>query len=85
MDWIQFISKLKKYKNPAYKSTPLGIFFPASVKNDTEQFFLTCRQLNVSKKCLTNSKIYGLLGIIDLKKWIIGKKLKNSPYGLMQH
>ena len=32
------------------------------------KFFLTCRELNDAKKCLINSKIYGLLGIIDLKK-----------------
>ena len=31
------LNKLKKYKNAAYKLTPLGILFPASVKNDTEQ------------------------------------------------
>ena len=62
------LNKLKKYKNAAYKQTPLGVLFLASVKNDTEQIFLTCRELNDVKKCLINSKIYGLLGIIDLKK-----------------
>ena len=30
--------------------------------------FITCRELNDLKKSLINSKIYGLLGIIDLKK-----------------
>ena len=59
--------------------TPLGILFPAlvyyfttgyiiSIKNNTEQVFITCRGLNDVKKELINSKIYGLLGIIDLKK-----------------
>ena len=34
---------LKKYKNVYYKLTPLGILFPASIKNDTKQIFVTCR------------------------------------------
>ena len=51
-----------------YRLTPLGILFPASVKNDTEQIFITCRELNNVKKSLINSKIYGLIGITDLKK-----------------
>ena len=54
--------------------TPLGILFPASIKNNTEQGFTTCRELNDVKKALINSKIYGLLGITDLKKLIIVKK-----------
>ena len=64
---------LKKYKNATYKLTLLGILFPASIKNDTEQIFITCRELDDVKKSLINSKIYGLLGIIDLKK--IGQSL----------
>ena len=35
---------------------------------------MTCRELNYVKKALNNGKIYGLLGIIDLKKLIIGTK-----------
>ena len=65
---IKDASKLKKYKNAVYKLTPLGILFPASVKNETEKIFITCRKLNNVKKALFNSKIYGLLGIIDFKK-----------------
>ena len=57
----------KKYKNGLYKLTRFGILFPASVKNNTEQIFLTSRKLNDVRKALINSKIYGLLGIIDLK------------------
>lgn len=51
-----------------YRLTPLGILFPASVKNDTEQIFITGRELNNVKKSLINSEIYGLIGITDLKK-----------------
>ena len=48
--------------------TPLGVLFPASLTNDTRQMLITCREINDIKKALTNGKIYGLLGIIDLKK-----------------
>ena len=65
---------LKKHKNLTYKLTPLRIVFPASIKNDKDQVFITCRKLNKAKKALINSKIYNLVGIIDLKKLITGKK-----------
>ena len=34
------------YKNAVCNLTPLGILFPASTKNKTEQVFITCRELN---------------------------------------
>ena len=46
---------------------PLGFLFLASVKNDTEQIFITGRELKKVKKSLINGKIYRLIGIIDLK------------------
>ena len=64
----------KKRKNVMYKLTPLGILFPASIKNNTAQVLITCRELDDVKKPLINSKTNGLLGIIDFKKLIIGKK-----------
>ena len=57
---------IKRYKNVRYKLTPLGLLFP--VENDTEQIFLTFRELNDVKKSLINSKSYRLFGISDLKK-----------------
>ena len=65
---------LKKHKNVIFKLTPISILFPAYIQNDTRQAFITCRELNDVKKSLINGKIYGLLGIIDLKKSIVGKK-----------
>ena len=59
---------LKRYKNVMYKLTTLSILFPALIKNNTEQVFITCTKLNDVKKALINSQIYGLLGIIDLSK-----------------
>ena len=68
------VNILKKHKNVAYKLTTLEILFPASIKNDVEQVFITCRELNNVKKALINNKIYGWLGIIYLKKLIIEMK-----------
>ena len=62
------INGLNNHKNVIYKLTPFGILFPGSIKNNTEQVFITCRELTDVKKALINSKTYGLLGIIDLKK-----------------
>ena len=46
---------LKNHKNTTYKLTPVGILFPASIKNNTEQVFITCRKLNKVKKPLIKS------------------------------
>ena len=35
---------LKTHKNAAYKLTPLGMLFPESIKNDTEQIFVTAER-----------------------------------------
>ena len=61
-----------------YRLTPLGLLFPASIKNDTEKIFITSRELNDFKKSLINSKIYGLLGIIELKKINIWEEIKRQ-------
>ena len=44
------INILKKYKNVAYKIIPLGLLFPASIKNDTQQVFVLAKKLNGVKK-----------------------------------
>ena len=59
---------LKKHKNIIHKLIPLRILFPGSIKNDTEQVFVTSREFNDVKKALINSKIFELPGITDLKK-----------------
>ena len=59
---------LKKHKNVYYKLTPIGILFPSSVTNSTEQIFIPCRALNDSKLVPLNGKIYNILGIINLNK-----------------
>ena len=44
------------------------MLLPASIKSDTEQIFITCREINDVKKPLLNSKIFALLGINNLRK-----------------
>ena len=51
-----------------YRITPLGLLFPASIKNDTQQIFVTCTELNGAKKSILNSKVRDLMAIIDLDK-----------------
>ena len=36
----------KKYKNVVYKIIPLGLLFPATIKNDTEEIFVLAKNLN---------------------------------------
>ena len=62
------INILKKYKNVMFKVTPLGLLFPASVKNDTKQIFVTGKELNGVKKSILNGKVYDLISIIELDK-----------------
>ena len=46
----RLLNIFKKYENVLNRLTPLGILFPVSVKNNTEQIFLTSRELNEIKK-----------------------------------
>ena len=46
----RILNMLKRHKNVLYRLTPLGLLFPASVKNDTAQIFITCRELDNIKR-----------------------------------
>ena len=39
------VNTIKKFTGAYYNFTPIGILFPASVTNDTEQIFVTCREV----------------------------------------
>ena len=64
----RIINILKKHKNAEYRLMPLAFLFPSSRANNTEQIFITFKELNDIKNFLINSKIYGLIGIIDLNE-----------------
>ena len=44
------LNTLKKYKNGAYKITPLGMLFPATITKDTNLIFVTANNLSRVKK-----------------------------------
>ena len=64
----RIINILKKYKNVVYKIILLGLLFPATIKNDTEQVFILAKNLNGVKKCILNYKTFDIIGVIDLNK-----------------
>ena len=61
------LNQLKKYKND-YKITPLGMLFPASMKNDTNLIFITANNLGGVKKAILNYKTYDILAEIDVSR-----------------
>ena len=74
----RILNGLKRYKNVTYKVTPLGLLFLASIKNDTKQIFVTCKELNGVKKSILNSKVYDRLSIINLDKINSWKEIKGQ-------
>ena len=46
----RIMNMLKKHKNAVYKLTLLETLFQESIKNNTGQVFITCRELNDIKK-----------------------------------
>ena len=68
-----YMSKIiDDYKGLTFEVRLINVLFSSSIKNDTQNVFITCQNLDSSKKALINNKIYGILGIINLreiKKW----------------
>ena len=58
----------KIYKNVIYKITPLGILFPATITNDTNQIFILWKNVSRVKKSILNQKVYDLLATIEINK-----------------
>ena len=67
---------LKKYKNVICKITLLALLFPASVKNNTKQTFVTGKELSEVKKSNLNGRVYDLIAIINLDKISNWKDIK---------
>ena len=68
-----YMSKIiDDYKGLTFEVRLINVLFSLSIKNDKQNVFITCQNLDSSKKALINNKIYGILGIINLreiKKW----------------
>ena len=72
--------KINEYKGLIYEVCIRNILFSFAIKNETQNIFLTSRNLNSAKKALINGKIFSLLGIVNLeeiKNWsqIKGKSI----------
>ena len=74
----RIINTLKIYKNVVYKIIPLGLLFSATVTNDTQQIFITAKELSGVKKSILNGKTCDLLAIIDLDKINNWKEVKGQ-------
>ena len=74
----RIINTLTKYKNPAYKITPLGLLFPASITNNTNRIIITSKKISGVKKATLNYKLYDLLAEIDLDKIAYLEDLKEN-------
>ena len=72
------LNQLKIYKNVVYKITPLGMLFPASIKNDTNLIFITANNLSGVKKAILNYKTYNILAEIDVSKIKSWDKIKGQ-------
>ena len=72
------LKQLKKYKNVVYKITPLGLLFPASIKNDANLIFIIANNLNDVKKSILNYKLYDILAEIDGSKIQNWEKIKGQ-------
>ena len=64
----RIINGLTKYKNAAYKITPLGLVFPGSITNNTNHLIITSTKVSGAKKAILNYKLYDLIADIDLRK-----------------
>ena len=62
------LNLLKKYKNVAYKTTPIRILFRATVTSETNFIFITVNNLSGVKKGILNYKTYNILAEIDTSK-----------------
>ena len=68
IDGDSMVNILKEHENVYYKFISMGILFPTLVKNDTEQIFVMCRELNDAKPALINGKLVNLRAAINLNK-----------------
>ena len=73
--------KINEYKGSIYEVCIRNILFGSAIKNETQNIFLTCHNLNIAKNALINGKIYSLLGIVNLAEIQNWSQIKgNSIY-----
>ena len=74
----RILNILKKYKDIIHEIPPLGLLFSAPIKNDTNQIFVTSKELNGVKKSILNGKVYYLLSMIDVNEINSWKEIKSQ-------
>ena len=79
------LNSLKKYKNVAFKITPLGMLFPATITNDTNLIFETAKNLSGVKKSILNFKANNILAEIDTGKINNWEKIKGQSIWVNVH
>ena len=60
--------KINDYEGFTFKDILRNLLFSSSITNDTQNIFVTCRNLNSAKKALINGKIYDVLGVVNLRE-----------------
>ena len=60
--------KISDYKGFTFEVILRNLLFSLSITNDTQNIFVTCQNLNSAKKALINGKIYGVLGVVNLRE-----------------
>ena len=78
----RIINGLTKYKNAAYKITPLGLVFPGSITNNTNHLIITSTKVSGAKKAILNYKLYDLIADIDLSKISNWTDIKGQSIGV---
>ena len=79
------LNSLKKYKNVAYKITPLGMLFPATITNDTNLIFVTAKNLSGVKKSILSFKANNILAEINTGKINNWEKIKGQSIWVNVH
>ena len=79
------LNSLKKYKNVAYKITPLGMLFPATITNDTNLIFVTAKNLSGVKKSILSFKANNILTEINTGKINNWEKIKGQSIWVNVH
>ena len=73
--------KINEYKGSIFEVILKNLLLSSSITNDTQNIFITCKNLNSAKKALINGKIYNILAIINLSEIKSWKTIKgNSIY-----
>ena len=72
MNYTNLSKIISDYKGFVFEVRLINVLFSNSIKNETQNIFIVCHNLNSAKKALINNKIYSVLGIINLneiKQW----------------